>query len=100
MCSTNPSEFADLATNTCVAGTVFFISDCPGTTWGDPDLRKCVATCPYNTYYQIYGTARLCTSRCYPNYYANLQRVCVAAADCPETPVMYYGDDLSNMCVE
>lgn len=71
------------------------------TTWGEPDTRKCVTTCPVGTYYQIYGLARLCVSKCYPNYYANLEKVCVnALGGCPITPVMYYGDDLSNLCVQ
>lgn len=73
--------------------------DCPGTKWGDPDTRTCVDTCPVSTYYQVYGSARLCTSRCYPNYYADLSKVCVSALSCPSSPVMYYGDDLTNLCV-
>ncbi len=53
------------------------------------------------TYYQVYASTRLCVSRCYPNYYADLDKVCVnALGGCPTTPVMYYGDDLSNLCVQ
>lgn len=80
---------------------LFLFLDCPPTTWGEPDTRQCVTTCPVGTYYQVYGSARLCVSRCYPNYYAGLDRVCVnALGGCPTTPVMYYGDDLSNLCVQ
>ena len=99
MCSTNPSQFADKGTNTCVQCNILFYSDCPGTTWGDPDSRHCVETCPTGTYYQVSGSHRVCTSRCYANYYANLQGVCVAAMSCPATPVPYYGDDTTNLCV-
>lgn len=74
--------------------------DCPSTTWGDPNTRICVSTCPVNTYYQIYGLARICVARCYPNYYADLNRTCVAAASCPTSPVFYYGDDSTNLCVK
>lgn len=74
--------------------------DCPATTWGDPDTRKCLTTCPVGTFYQAYGLTRLCVSRCYANYYADLDRICVTAQNCPQSPIMYYGDDLSNKCVQ
>ena len=42
MCSTNPSEFADMNTNTCLQCMIYLTLDCPGTTWADPDTRHCV----------------------------------------------------------
>ena len=80
--------------------SIEFTLDCTGTTWGDPDTRLCQEECQYGTFYQVSASHRLCVDRCYPNTYADLDNVCVAATDCPDTPIMYYGDDSNNLCVE
>ena len=46
--------------------------DCPSPTYADKSTRTCVDTCPSASYYQISGSERICTERCYPNYYADL----------------------------
>lgn len=74
--------------------------DCPSPTYADKSTRKCVDTCPTASYYQISGSERICTERCYPNYYADLSDECVTATNCPSSPVLYYGDDSTNLCVE
>lgn len=47
----------------------------------------------------VYNAIRLCVDICYPNYYANESRVCVSATSCPSSPVAYYGDDSTGLCV-
>ena len=48
----------------------------------------------YNT------TDRRCVKLCYPNFYANTSRVCVAATSCPSSNTSYYGDDSTGLCVK
>ena len=46
------------------------------------------------------GTKPNCTSKCPQNYYADpIDRTCKVATDCPTTPVRYYADDTTNLCV-
>lgn len=48
-----------------------------------------------------YNTSdRRCVKVCYPSFYANLSRVCVAATSCPSSNVTYYGDDSTGLCVK
>jgi hypothetical protein len=73
---------------------------CPDPLYADDSTRSCVASCPVEMFYQIVGSLRICTSKCYPNYYSNQSQICVTAANCPSSPAKYYGDDLSGLCVQ
>jgi hypothetical protein len=76
------------------------LAQCPTTLYADDSTRLCVNTCPTGKFYQINGTSlRICTSKCYPNFYANSSQVCVDASLCPSAPLKLYGDDLSGLCV-
>ena len=48
--------------------------DCPNPTYADKSTRTCVNTCPSGSFYQISGSERICTERCYPSFYADLNR--------------------------
>lgn len=46
------------------------------------------------------GTTPNCTARCPNNHYANpTNRKCVAGGTCPSTPIPYFSDDTTNLCV-
>lgn len=59
-----------------------------------------MSECPTGQFYQVVNTLRICTDRCYPNYYADIEDICVIATSCPSSPVQFYGDDLTAMCVQ
>ena len=90
-CSADPQKFAHNLT--CLA-------QCPSPTYGDALLGTCVASCSLSTYYMVYTITRLCVNKCYPNFYANSTRYCIAAADCPATPVPTFADDSTGLCVQ
>jgi hypothetical protein len=92
MCPSNPSQFADPTTRECN-------KNCASSLFADDKTRTCVTTCPVGTYYQVNGTLTICVNKCYPNFYANISKFCVAASACPVTPVKYFGDDSTGMCV-
>lgn len=93
-CTNNPITFADLSSRVCV-------SSCAAPTYADELLGICVSNCSVDTYFMAYNTTdRRCVKVCYPNFYANLSRVCVAATSCPSSPVSYYGDDSTGLCVK
>jgi hypothetical protein len=96
MCSYNSSQFAYLLNQTCV-------DYCPDALYADISTRTCVKKCPIGQFYQIWNQSgtivRICTDKCYPNYYANISGICVVASECPSSPVKYYGDSLSGKCV-
>lgn len=91
-CSDNSLQFA-APNNTCV-------TNCPSPTFGNQILGTCLNDCPLNTYYMVYNLIRLCVSICYPNFYANSSKYCVAATSCPSTPVAFFGDDSTGLCVK
>lgn len=76
------------------------VANCPSPTYGDELTGVCLIDCPEGTFYMVYNLIRLCVDVCYPNYYANLSKVCVVAASCPSYPVTYFGDDSTGMCVK
>jgi hypothetical protein len=76
------------------------VTNCPSPTYGDQLLGTCVIDCPVGTYYMVFNLERLCVEDCYPNFYANPSGVCVAATSCPSTPVAYFGDDSTGICVQ
>lgn len=93
-CTNNPVTFADLNSRICV-------SSCTAPTYADEILGICVSNCSVNTYFMAYNTNdRRCVKVCYPNFYANSSRVCVAATSCPSSNVTYYGDDSTGLCVK
>lgn len=103
-CSTNPSRYAYIGAGannqSCLECKNTINTVCPSSFYADDTTRKCVTTCPVNTYYYVNGVLRQCVIRCPANTYANLNKTCVAAASCSTgTTVPYFGDDLSNRCV-
>jgi hypothetical protein len=59
-----------------------------------------VATCPSNTYYKN-DSSPYCVIRCPDNYYANpLDKNCKLGGTCPTSPIRYFADDTTNMCVQ
>lgn len=47
------------------------------------------------------GARPNCTDRCPSNYYGSpVDRMCEAGGSCPTSPVIYYADDTTNLCVE
>jgi hypothetical protein len=74
-------------------------SACPVNTWGDPISGLCVSTCPNNTYY-VNASIPICVTICPANYYAYpINRRCYSGGSCPTTPVAYFADDTTNLCV-
>lgn len=73
--------------------------DCPTGTFSNFDNQRCVETCPSDTY-SMPGSRPNCTYQCPQNYYASpLDRICKVATSCPTTPVRYFADDTTNLCV-
>ena len=77
---------------------------CPTNTYGNSLTGLCVTTCPNNTYYDtttINATLiRVCVDRCGANQYAYpIDRQCYTGGSCPTSPVRYYSDDTTNLCV-
>jgi hypothetical protein len=75
------------------------VANCPSPTYGIGLMGICVNVCPIDTYYMVYSSIRLCVDICYPNYYADVSRTCVSATSCPSSPVAYFGDDSTGLCV-
>mgnify|MGYP000412752396 CR=1 FL=1 len=77
----------------------FDYSGCPSGTWGDSIAWACVQTCPSSTYYANV-TVPLCVTKCPSNYYAYpIDRKCYQGGSCPTSPVAYYADDTTSLCV-
>ena len=75
-------------------------SDCPSGTFSNFDNNLCVTTCPADTYY-MEGSRPNCTERCPQNFYGSpIDKKCKEGNLCPTSPIRYYADDTSNLCVE
>ena len=61
--------------------------------------RKCVTACPVGTFYKNDSTPK-CVSRCPDNYYGYpVDRNCKLGGSCPTSPVRYFADETTNLCV-
>jgi len=58
-----------------------------------------VTTCPTGTYY-VNISVPICVTACPANYYAYpINRLCYVGGSCPTSPVRYFSDDTTGLCV-